>query len=286
MKSRICKRRLLSLGGGLAVLPLAWLVLLVPQAVSAESFHPWLDRRVAVFVGAVNFNVDATIAKWTEGEEVDYVNLARLGVPESDTDFWARLTARLGERWQIGMDYFTIDVAGGRQVNFDFKFGDLVVPVGASVDASLGVDFYVLSMSYAFYRSDRLELGGGVGVHGVNLEYDMFAEARIGSMVRAVGEEEDDFLAPLPNAALYAAYAFSPRLLGQVQGGWISLSYDEYDGELLALHAQLAYLLTGRTSLGLGYTFFDFDVERDRGTRREYYDLNLHGPRVFLSVAF
>ena len=161
MKLRICKRRFLPPGRVRAVLPLAWLALLVPQAVSAESLHPWLDRRVAIFVGAVDFDVDATIAKWTEGEEIDYIDLARLGVPESDTDIWARLSARLGERWQLSMDYFTIDVAGGRQVNFDFEFGDLVVPVGASMDASLDVDFYVLSMSYAFYRSDRLELGAG-----------------------------------------------------------------------------------------------------------------------------
>jgi hypothetical protein len=286
MKSRICKRRLLSPGRVRALLSLAGLALLVPQSVAAESLHPWLDRRVAVFVGAVDFDVDATIANWTEGEDVDYVNLARLGVPESDTDLWARVTTRLGDRWHVGVDYFTIDVAGGRAVNFDFEFGDLVVPVGASVDASLDVDFYVLSIRYAFYRSDRVELGAGVGVHGVDLEYDMFAEARIGSEVRELGAEEDDFLAPLPNASLYATYAFSPRLLGQAQAGWISLSYDDYDGELLALHAQLAYLLTGRTSLGLGYTFFDFDVEHDRGTRREYYDLDLEGPRVFFSVAF
>jgi len=286
MKSSICKRRLLSLGRGRVVLPLAWLALLVPQAVLAESFHPWFDRRVAVYVGAANFDVDATMAKWTNGEEIDYVNLARLGVPESDADLWVRLSSRLGERWQINMDYFSIDVAGGRQVNFDFEFGDLVVPIGASVDASLDVDFYILSMSYAFYRSDRLELGAGVGVHGVDLKYRMFAEARIGSLVNSVGEEEDEFLAPLPNAALYATYAFSPKLLGQVKADWISLSYDEYDGELLALHAQLAYLLTGRTSLGLGYSFFGFEVARDRGTRREYYDLDVHGPRVFFGVAF
>lgn len=286
MKPRICKQCVLPFGRDRAVLALGLLAMLIPQAAVAESLHPWLDRRVALSVGAVDFDVDATIAKWTEGEDVDYINLARLGVPESDTNLWARLGIRLGERWQLSMDYFTIDVAGGRAVNFDFEFGDLLVPVGASVDASLDVDFYVLSMSYAFYKSDRMEVGVGVGVHGVDLEYDMFAEARVGSEVRELGEEDDDFLAPLPNAALYASYAFSPRLLGQAQAGWISLSYDEYDGELLALHAQLAYLLTRRMSVGLGYTFFDFDVERDRGTRREYYDLDLEGPRVFLSMSF
>ena len=67
MTTRICKPRLLSLGRVRAVLSLAWLALLVPQAVYAESLHPWLDRRVAVFVGAVDFSVDATLAKWTEG---------------------------------------------------------------------------------------------------------------------------------------------------------------------------------------------------------------------------
>lgn len=265
---------------------LAALALFVSQAVAAESLHPWLDSRGSVYLGATNFTVDATMAKWTVGEEVDYVNLGRLGVPENDADMWARLSTRLGSRWQVGFDYFTIDVAGGRSVSFDFEFGDLEVPVGASVDTSLDADFYVLSVNYAFYRSPRAELGFGLGVHGVELAYDLFAEVRAGSQVRTLGEEEDEFLAPLPNAALYGAYAFTPKLLGQLHGGWISLSYDEYDGQLLALHAQLAYLLTNRISVGLGFTMFDIDVERSRDVRRESYDLDLQGPRVFLAVVF
>lgn len=284
MRSLFRNRRFLFAGWRCAVL--ASLVLLSPQAVAAESLHPWLDQRVSAYVGAVDFDVDATMAKWTEGERIDYINLARLGVPESDTDLWARVSTRIGSRWQVGFDYFTIDVAGGRSVNFEFEFGDLVVPVGATAETALDADFYVLSMNYAFYRSRRAELGAGLGIHGVNLEYDLFAEVRAGSMVRTLGEEQDDFLAPLPNAAISWSYAFSPKLLGQLKGGWISLSYDEYDGELLALHAQLSYLLSGRFSVGLGYSMFDFDVERDRGTLREYYDLDLQGPRVFLAVGF
>ncbi|NGP54289.1 hypothetical protein [Thioalkalivibrio sp. XN8] len=284
MRSLLRKRRFLSpVWRGAAIASLA---LLSPQAVAAESLHPWLDQRVGAFVGAVNFDVDVTMAKWTEGERIDYINLARLGVPESDTDLWARLSTRIGTRWQLGFDYFTIDVAGGRAVDFEFEFGDLAVPVGASTEAALDADFYVVSMNYSFYRSHRAEFGAGLGVHGVDLEYDLFAEVRAGSMVRTLGEEQDDFLAPLPNAAIYAAYAFTPKLLGQLKGGWISLSYDEYDGELLALHAQLAYLLTGRVSVGLGYSMFDLDVTRDRGTLREYYDFDLQGPRVFLAVGF
>ncbi len=286
MKCCSCERRLVSPGRRSAVLAVAALTLLSPQVVAAESLHPWFDRRVNIFVGAVNFDVDATMAKWTEGERIDYINLGRLGVPESDTDLWARVSTRIGSRWQLGFDYFNIDVAGSRAVNFEFEFGDLVVPVGASVDTSLAADFYVLSMTYAFYRSDRMELGAGLGVHGVGLEYDLFAEVRAGSLVRTLGEEEDDFLAPLPNAVIYGSYAFTPKLLGQLKLGWISLSYDEYDGELLALHAQLAYLLTDRVSVGLGYTMFDFDVERNRGARRDYYDLDLQGPRVFVAMGF
>lgn len=286
MMSRSWRRCFLSPGRGPAASVLATLALLLPQVVLADSLHPWLDRRVSVFVGAVDFNVDAVMAKWTEGENIDYVNLARLGVPETDTDIWARVSTRVGSRWQLSFDYFTIDVAGGRAVNFEFEFGDLVVPVGASADAALDADFYVFSMNYALYRSDRMELGAGLGIHGVGLEYDLFAEVRAGSVVRTLGEEEDDFLAPLPNAAIYGVYAFTPKLLGQLKGGWISLSYDEYDGELLALHAQLAYLITDRVSIGLGYTMFDFDVERNRDTRREYYDLDLNGPRIFLAMGF
>lgn len=66
MKSGPCNRRFLSQGSWGFVPALASLALLLPQAGDAESLHPWLDRRAVVVIGAVAFNVDATIASWTE----------------------------------------------------------------------------------------------------------------------------------------------------------------------------------------------------------------------------
>ncbi len=252
----------------------------------ADSLHPGLERTVTVTLGASEFDVDARVASWSEGEDKQVVDLGRIGVPEDDSSVWAGINWRVSDRWRLAASYFSIDVDGGSSVDFDFEFGDLVVPVGASVDSSLSLDFYVLTVGYAFYKSDRAELGVGLGVHGVDLDFDIYAERRIGNQVTVLGQESEDFLAPLPNAYFYGAYAFSPKILAQFHGGWVSLTYDEYDGELLALNGQLAYWPTESFSIGLGYSFIDIDVDRDRGSKREYYDLDLDGPRAFVSVAF
>jgi len=273
----------LRLTGWLAGLAIAGLLATPAQA---ESLNPALDKRFTLTLGASKFDVDARLASWTEGEDKQVVDLGRIGVPEDDTSIWAGLNWRLSNRWRLALNYFSIDVDGGNSVDFDFEFGDLVVPVGASVDASLTLDFYVLSLGYAFYKSDRAELGVGLGVHGVDLDFDLYAERRINDQVTVLGEESEDFLAPLPNAYLYAAYAFSPKILAHIHGGWVSLNYDEYEGELLALNAQLAYWPAEWFSIGLGYSFIDVDVDRDRGRKREHYDLDLDGPRAFVSVAF
>ena len=268
---------------GLAALLIAGLCASPAQA---ESLHPALDKRLTFTLGATEFDVDARVASWSEGEDKQVIDLGRIGVPEDDTSLWAGLNWNMSERWRLGLNYFSIDVDGGDSVDFDFEFGDLVVPIGASVDASLSLDFYVLSIGYALYKSDRSELGVGLGVHGVDLDFEIYAERRIGGQVTVLGQESEDFLAPLPNAYFYGAFALSPKILAQVHGGWVSLTYDEYDGELLTLNGQLAYWPTESFSIGLGYSFIDIDVDRDRGSKREYYDLDLDGPRAFVSVAF
>jgi hypothetical protein len=268
---------------GLAALLIAGLCALPAQA---DSLHPGLDRKVTVTLGASDFDVDARVASWEEGEDKQVIDLGRIGVPEDDSSVWAGIHWKVSDRWRLAASYFSIDVDGGSRVDFDFEFGDLVVPVGASVDASLSLDFYVLTVGYSFFRSERAELGLGLGVHGVDLDFDIYAERRIGDNVTVLGQESEDFLAPLPNAYLYGSYAFSPKILAQLSGGWVSLTYDEYDGELLSLNGQLAYWPNESFSIGLGYSFIDIDVDRDRGTKREYYDLDLDGPRAFVSVAF
>lgn len=272
---------------GICWLMTAMLAGLLPGRVAAEGFHPSHGSPFSVSAGAAWFHVDAKMSKWTEGEEEEEViDLDRLGVDNTDTSPYLTFDWRVSPRWVLAADYFRLDVSGGRRVDFDFEFGDLVVPIGAAVDSVLKLDFYVFSAAYSFQRSERAEFGFGLGVHGVDLTYELYADTRIGDATVILGEEDDNFLAPLPNLYIHGSYAFTPELVARIESGWLSLTYDDYDGDLLTLHGQLAYWWTDRFAIGAGYSFIDLDVVRDRGTRREHYDIYMNGPRAFVTYTF
>ncbi len=236
--------------------------------------------------GVLDATGEFRVAKAFRGAPVDVLDLDRLGVDDRDLNAFASLDWRVTDRWSLGLDVFQLEVSGGRQVDFDFEYGDLLVPVGARVDSELDLAFYVLSLSYSVYRSDRLHVGLGLGVHGVDTRYDLSARTTVGGTETLLGSESDDFIAPLPNLCASVVYAFTDQLVGQLDGGWLSLGYGDVSGDLVSLHGQLAWWFNERVGAGLGYSFLDLDVE-DRGNRfRDIYDLQMQGPRLILKLAF
>ena len=111
----------------------AVLACLLAGPAAAEGFHPADDKRFSFSAGAVYFNVDARLGKWTEGEDPKYIDLERLGVDESDVSPYMTFDWRASTRWVLSADYFRLDVSGGRSVGFDFEYGDLVIPTPAWV---------------------------------------------------------------------------------------------------------------------------------------------------------
>ena len=76
--------------------------------------------------------------------------------------------------------------------------------------------------------------------------------------------------------------------LERVRGrlGWLSLSYEDWDGDLFAIGAQLEYSVSKRFVIGVGYTNEDLDVAHEDSTGREKYELDMKGPTLFLGTRF
>ena len=161
-----------------------------------------------------------------------------------------------------------------------------MVTAGARVDSKLGVKLLIANFGYLWRTSERGEIRAGLGIHFAELEVGIGATVFANGVIVSQGFAQEDLLAPLPNIYLGGRYALSPKWLAKMRLGWLSLSYQDWDGDLLTLGAQLEYTVSKRIGVGFGYTNEDFDVTHEDSKGKERYELDMTGPTLYLRANF
>jgi hypothetical protein len=115
---------------------------------------------------------------------------------------------------------------------------------------------------------------------------DISAKGTVDGNEVSLGEGNEDLLAPLPNVYATGAYGFTDRLVFRCGGGWMSLTYGDYDGELVFANAFIEYWPFKYFGFGAGYKYTSVDVNYDSGKKKENYEATLPGPTIYLKVGF
>lgn len=95
-----------------------------------------------------------------------------------------------------------------------------------------------------------------------------------------------DFFTPVPNLYAHGAYGFTDRFLLRYGGGWLSLTYGDFDGSLVFANAFLEYWPFQHVGFGAGFRYLKVDIEYDPGNKTEEYDVTLPGPMVYMALGF
>jgi hypothetical protein len=91
----------------------------------------------------------------------------------------------------------------------------------------------------------------------------------------------------LPNLRFQGFYALNHRWGLILTGGWLSASYDDYDGDFTYLHLRTTYRVTDHFSASLGYQYTSFDLTHEKSRYRETeFDVDMDGPTIVFSYAF
>ncbi len=267
--------------------------LLAPVSALAEdaAIHPKLAARAYLDVGGYVPAVDTRLRVDRAGGSGTVLDL------EDDLDFedrptfpYALLNLRLGQRWRIEGEYFSIDRDKTTVIDRTLEIGDETFEIGATVNSFFDTEVYRLSVGYSFLKRPNAELGAALGAHVTTFDFG----------IRATGEEFEnteaaaDTLAPLPTIGLYGFYAFSPRWLMQGRVDYFALEYQEYSGGFLNFNVGLEFQLAKHLGLGAGYRYVDleFAAEKTLGVGdisddfRGEFEYHYSGPTVYLSFSY
>lgn len=253
---------------------------------SEQNFNSVLHHRFSFYGGAQFYQADGEFSSTKDGQPKYEIGLDDLGFDEDLVTpiFGARYN--FSRRWTLRFDYFGYHDDAKTTAAFDFNFGDEVVKVGATLESSIDLDAYVINLAYNLYSTERAKFGVGLGVHIADFDLKISSQATVNEIVIARQEDSMNFTAPVPNVYVAGAYAFTDKILLRYSAGWLSLSYGDYDGQLVFADAALEYWPFQHAGLGVGYRYFKVDVEYDPGKKKEEYDVELPGPLIYATFGF
>jgi len=257
----------------------------VPSAAQAQSlgYKYWIE------VDGFWPDVDTAV-------QVANVNRPNIGTKidlESDLDLSDRKVlpavnagARFG-RIVVTGDYYRLHRAGSRTASRTIDFDDLTFPVGATVGSEFNTDIYRLTIGYNFINKPDAELGVALGGHVTDFEVLLTGQAQVAGTPGLTSQtRRKSALAPLPTIGAYGDVEVVPRLMFSGRVDWLSLSIDDYKGELWNAQAMISYRVFENIVIGAAYRYVDYrlDVEKPKWTGRVTYDFK--GPVLVLRAGF
>ena len=186
---------------------------------------------------------------------------------------------RLRDRNKLRVEYFESDRTASQTLVNNIVFGNQTFNAGQLVDSEINWRSMGLTYTYSFYRSDRFEVGSGLGL--------FFLQAEARGSIPATGQLQDESAAdPFPTLPLDVTWAISRRFAATARGNYLKAKLNGIDGSYTDLHGDLQYRWNPYFSLGLGYTDMQITLTRNGGSTPGVVSLSFRGPEAFFRVSF
>jgi hypothetical protein len=159
----------------------------------------------------------------------------------------------------------------------DIEFGDRLFEVGTEIYSYFNTNVYSLGYMYDAVSDARSRLGLFVNFYALTVASGVRSESeRINESFRVT--------APLPNLGAQAYYQINKWFGVSGIFSLFFLSIDDFAGSIHTLGAQADFHLTRWLRAGLGYYFFDINLEVSKSQFTGLFDYLYQGP--YLSIGF
>jgi len=241
--------------------------------------HPMLNDKLRVSLGGFYADTNTSVRlDGNTGTGIDVNFEDALGIDNRKLVGEAAMYWRFGERWRLGVDYFSINRSGNRTLAQDVTWGDQTFTVGTNVNSQTKISDLRTTVGYSFFKRADKEVGFGAGLHWTGLKFSVEASGG--------GAESKSVTAPLPvvyfysNVALTNTWAMSTRL------DWLSLNYDKYSGNVRAVGFDFIYQPYTHVAFGMGWHAMLLGLKVENTNSRVQARLGLQGPAGYVSYSY
>lgn len=243
-----------------------------------EDKHPYLTNKFTI--GAGIFTPSKTLHVEAEGSTPNNViNFDEtFDLNERETTFAGNVRWRFSKNWNVGVEYFAIKNGHTVSLEEDIEWGDNTYKAGLEVGGGFEIDMFRVFFGRNISTGKKHELGGGLGIHVMDILTFVQGEAFIGELNTGFKKEALTALAPLPNIGLWYYFTPSPKFLLMARVDWLSVKIGTVSGRLWNVAPGIQYQLFKNIGISASYRYFDLNVDIAENTGISNVNLRIDGP--------
>ncbi len=217
------------------------------------------------------------------------INFQReLGLDDQATVGRLRFAYQFAPRHRLDLSYFSIERDGQRAIiDKEIEFGDITIPVGASVDSHFDTEILKVAYTNMFFRSEKVRLGVSAGVNFSSFDFGtIFETLPPPGQPPMTGGEQADGVAPLPVVGGRLSFSISPKWIWITSIDLFAISTGGYSGTLTDIEVLIENRVSRRFGWGAGIEVLSFDLSASDGDLFGTFQTALRGINLYGTVYF
>lgn len=256
---------------------------------ATEKQHPILTDKFVFNAGlfiptkTLKVRVDGS----SENELIDFTEAFDFN--KSESTFASNFIWRFSKskKWSLSVEYFGVKSNHSAALEEDIVWEDVTYRAGFDVEANFRINMYRIFFGRVISRGMQHELGGGLGVHAMDIRSTIEGNAYVGDVTTPTFENKSvSIVAPVPNIGLWYYYTPNAKWALTARVDWFSITVGEYSGSLWNLAPGVKYQVSKHIGVGLNYRYIKTAIEVDKADWNGEVNLIFQGPLFTISGNF
>ncbi|MEP0132557.1 MAG: hypothetical protein ABJJ25_06005 [Eudoraea sp.] len=250
-----------------------------------DDKHPLLADRFIIGAGwyfparDVKLGIEGSV-DLEEQEEIDFDETLGLEKGENTFNFNFMWRFSKSKLWSVRGESFKVGATRNVTLDEEIEWEDVIYPVGGEAKVSYEIGLYRIFFGRAISTGQKHELGGGLGIHGLNVKASVEGNAIIDG--QSAGFERSDVSAflPLPNIGFWYFWAPTDRWAFSASVDWFDVKIDNISGGLWNVSPGVTFQIIRNLGVNVNYQFLKFNADINKDSFKGSFDLKFSGPSI------
>lgn len=219
-------------------------------------------------------------------EDIDFSETFDLGGTENtlNLDFIWRFSG--SKFWSVRGQYFRVSAAKEASLEREIEWEGVTYQAGATVKAGYGLSLYRVFFGRAISTGQKHELGGGLGIHGLNTNAFIEGEAFVDDASAGFSRESVSVFLPLPNIGVWYIWAPTPKWSFTATIDWFGIKVGDYSGGLWNLSPGIGFQAFKNIGFSVNYHYLNYYANVTQERWNGSFDMTFQGPSIGVTANF
>ncbi len=202
-----------------------------------------------------------------------------LGLSDKEHDVRIEIMFRIEQRSRLRVDFLDSRRQADKVINRTLQYGDQTFLVDNPVHSEFDWRQMDMTYTYSFVRTERFELGAGLGLHLLQAE-------AIAEIPKTPQYADFNGAGPFATVALDGTWLIAKHWSFNARGQYLKVTIGSVSGMMGDYHADIQYRWRRNFAFGLGYEQQEAELDVRSHDPSGVLRLTFSGPQLFARLSF